>query len=272
MSGTDQRAALYVRWIGIGAAMLLAACDSGGVHPDGHDAARSGGDAALEGEKADAGTGRDGPDASGPTVPSQGGNAEASVPAQGPGRDAGGSGGPAQADASSSNGKPDASTTNDKPDAGAPVDAATSMTAACDRPGLAWKSAKKTNYESYPAPGSDECVKFNGCAYLGQFQACENTMPESWVKSHNIAAVFPLQGLALHNLCVRSGGKTLVVTAIDTCGDSDCGGCCTKNRGAADRLIDLEKYTNQRFGVADGDIEWADLGAGDPGFDGCNAP
>ncbi|HEX5660834.1 MAG TPA: hypothetical protein VFX59_26755 [Polyangiales bacterium] len=135
---------------------------------------------------------------------------------------------------------------------------------------MVWKSAAKTNYESYPAPGSDECVKYNGCEYLGQFQACENTMPESWVAAHDVASVFPLQGLELHNLCVRAGGKTMIVTAIDTCSDSDCDGCCTRNRGSADRLIDLEKFTNARFGLDDGPIEWADLGAADHRFDGCN--
>jgi hypothetical protein len=155
-----------------------------------------------------------------------------------------------------------------EPDAAGTPDPVT--TGGCDRPGLVWKSAAKTNYESYPAPGSDECVKYKGCEYLGQFQACENTLPESWVKAHDIASVYPLQGLELHNLCLRAGGKTMVVTAIDTCSDSDCDGCCTTNRGTSDRLIDLEKYTNERFGLADGPIEWADLGAAAHTFDGCN--
>lgn len=177
-------------------------------------------------------------------------------------------GGQLHEDASSAQLPTDAA--GERPTADAAESGAPAVIDDCTKSGLVWKSAKKTNYESYPAPGSDECVKYHGCDYLGQFQACRNTMPESWVKSHDIAAVFPLQGLELHRLCLRSGGKTIVVTAIDTCGDGDCGGCCTKNRGNADRLVDLEKYTNQRFGVADGNIEWADLGAADPGFDGCN--
>lgn len=145
-----------------------------------------------------------------------------------------------------------------------------SPTSLCDDPGLVWRSGNKTNYESYPDPGSPECVEFNGCEYLGQFAACENTMPEEWVMAHDIAAVFPLADLALHRLCLRSGDATIVVTVIDTCADSDCDGCCTENLGDADALIDLEKYTNERFGVEDGPLEWADLGPGDPSFDGCN--
>lgn len=143
-------------------------------------------------------------------------------------------------------------------------------TSLCEDAGLVWHSGNKTNYESYPDPGSPECVEFNGCEYLGEFAACENTMPEPWVMAHDIVAVFPLDDLALHRLCLRSGETTLVVTVIDTCADSDCGGCCTENLGDADALIDLEKYTNERFGIEDGPIEWADLGLGDPSFDGCN--
>ena len=140
----------------------------------------------------------------------------------------------------------------------------------CEAPGLVWHTANKTNYESYPAPGSEECVVYNGCEYLGEFAACENTMPETWVASHDIVSVFPLGDLALHRLCLRAGDQLRVVTVIDTCADSDCDGCCSENRGDAEALIDIETYTDARFGVEDGPIEWADLGAGDPSFDGCN--
>jgi hypothetical protein len=61
-------------------------------------------------------------------------------------------------------------------------------------------------------------------------------------------------------LCLRKGTSTLVVTVLDTCGDSDCSGCCTQNKGTADELIDIESYTNDRWGIDDGPIEWADLG------------
>ncbi|HMA95418.1 MAG TPA: hypothetical protein VKP30_22170 [Polyangiaceae bacterium] len=124
-----------------------------------------------------------------------------------------------------------------------------------------WKSANKTNYTSYPDPGSEECIVYNGCEWAGQFAACSDTKPETWVASHNIVAAFPDFGsLELHDLCLRKGSKTIVVTVLDTCGDSDCSGCCTKNKGSADQLIDVESYTDARWGVSDGPIEWADLG------------
>jgi hypothetical protein len=131
----------------------------------------------------------------------------------------------------------------------------------CGDAGLVWRSANKTNYTSYPDPGSEECIKYNGCMWAGQFAACDGQMAESWVASHNIVAAFPDFGsLELHDLCLRKGDKTIVVTVLDTCGDSDCDGCCTENQGSADELIDVESYTNERWGVSDGPIEWADLG------------
>ena len=131
----------------------------------------------------------------------------------------------------------------------------------CASPGLVWRSASKTNYTSYPEPGSEECIKYSGCKYQGQFSACgEERKSLDWVKAHDIAAFFPLGRMSLHKLCLRAGNKTMEVTVYDTCGDHDCDGCCTRNRGDAAALIDLESFTNARFGVPDGRIEWADLG------------
>jgi hypothetical protein len=131
----------------------------------------------------------------------------------------------------------------------------------CDAPGLVWKTANKTNYTSYPDPGSEECIEYNGCTWAGQFAACDRVMPEAWVSEHDIVAAFPdFDTLELHDLCLRKGEKTLVVTVLDTCGDVDCDGCCTENQGDADQLIDVESYTDARWGVPDGPIEWADLG------------
>jgi hypothetical protein len=131
----------------------------------------------------------------------------------------------------------------------------------CDRAGLVWKTANKTNYTSYPEPGSDECVKFSGCLYEGLFAACDQKKSLEWVMSHNIVAAFPdLKTLELHDLCLKAGKKTIVVTVYDTCGDSDCDNCCTKNKGNKDELIDIESFTDARWGVPDGPIQWADLG------------
>jgi hypothetical protein len=106
--------------------------------------------------------------------------------------------------------------------------------------------------------------------WAGQFAACGNVVkPESWVASHRIVSVFPnlntpsngIPALALHDLCLKSqAGKTIVVTVLDECADTDCNGCCTRNKGGAQELIDIESYTNDQWGVADAPIQWADLG------------
>ena len=133
--------------------------------------------------------------------------------------------------------------------------------AACDAASLTWKTGRKTNYTSYPEPGSEECVVYNGCQWAGWFAGCEDQQTEDWVASHNIAALFPgFDDYKLHDICIRSGEKTMIVTVYDTCGDSDCSGCCTANKGNADALIDLESATNQRWGLPDGQLMWADLG------------
>jgi hypothetical protein len=141
------------------------------------------------------------------------------------------------------------------------IDGGSSSTNPCDSPGLTWKTGSKTNYTSYPDPGSDECVLYSGCEYEGLFSACEQKRSVEWVEAHNIAAVFPdFRNLKLHDLCLKSGTKTIVVTVLDECADSDCSGCCTENKGSADQLIDIESFTDARWGVEDGRIQWADLG------------
>jgi hypothetical protein len=137
----------------------------------------------------------------------------------------------------------------------------TSSTSACDSPSLVWKTGSKTNYTSYPDPGSDECIKYSGCEYEGLFSACDSQKSVQWVQAHNIVSVFPdFNKLKLHDLCLKSGAMTIVVTVIDECADSDCSGCCTQNKGSADQLIDVESFTDARWGIGDGRIQWADLG------------
>ncbi len=133
--------------------------------------------------------------------------------------------------------------------------------ARCQDAGLEWRTGHKTNYTSWPDPGSEECIEYNGCQWAGYFAHCDGQRSEEWVAVHNIAAVFPDAGVQGHDICIRSGDRTMVVTAIDTCGDSDCDGCCTNNKGDAEALIDLESHTNARWGLADGALQWADLGA-----------
>lgn len=139
---------------------------------------------------------------------------------------------------------------------------------AVDGGGGGWKKATATFYNSYPAccegsptykPGASrtECDEFSGCTYMGQFAAL-GKKDYDWVRNNNITAFFEVgqsdatwkSKWANKTLTIRnpSTGKTMDVLVADTCGDGDCGGCCTsnakKNGGA---LVDLEYHTAKRF-------------------------
>ena len=124
-----------------------------------------------------------------------------------------------------------------------------------------WRLANLTTFTSYPDPGSEECIQYNGCTWAGQFAALDGVQPESWVMAHNIIAVhskdFPTY--KLKTLRMRQGTKQIDATVYDMCADSDCDGCCTANSAETGFLIDIEKYTMERFGSGDGIVEWACL-------------
>jgi len=125
----------------------------------------------------------------------------------------------------------------------------------------AFRRANLTNFESYPDPNSEECIKYNGCMWAGQFAAVDGVQPESWVMANNIVAVHSkdFEKYKLKTLRLRQGSKEIDVTVYDMCADSDCDGCCTANSAETGFLIDIEKYTMQRFGSGDGVVDFACL-------------
>jgi hypothetical protein len=129
--------------------------------------------------------------------------------------------------------------------------------------GLTWQRANLTHYTSYPARGSEECIHYSGCYWEGKFTAYGDYQkkPPAWVEVHNIASVRfdHFNKLAFHTLRVRSGKHQLDVVVYDSCADSDCSGCCTRNSRETGFLIDLEVHTADRFGVHEGVVEWACL-------------
>lgn len=93
------------------------------------------------------------------------------------------------------------------------------------------------------------------------FAALPDEQPESWVKANNIIAVHSkdFKTYKLKTLRLRKGSKSIDAKVYDMCADSDCSGCCTANSKETGFLIDIEKYTKERFGVEDGIVEWACL-------------
>lgn len=82
--------------------------------------------------------------------------------------------------------------------------------------------------------------------------------PESWVKANNIIAVHSKDSskYKLKTLRLKQGNKQIDAKVYDKCSDSDCNDCCTKNSKNTGFLIDIEKYTKQRFGSGSGIVDW----------------
>jgi hypothetical protein len=122
-----------------------------------------------------------------------------------------------------------------------------------------WHQANLTWYTSWPEPGSEECIEYNGCTWAGYFAGVEGQMTEEWVSQHNIIAVHEKdwKKYKLKTFRLRMNGSTIDAVVYDMCSDSDCDGCCTENAGEIGFLIDIEKYTRERFdGNGDGVVEW----------------
>jgi len=143
--------------------------------------------------------------------------------------------------------------------------------------------ASVTNYDSYPAccPSSpnyspsaatDECENYSGCDYIGDFAAyITDTNPSGhksfeYVQSHNMVAFYDSRDPKGEQFASRYALKTIRITHLvnasslvvfdaiiaDTCADTDCDGCCTRNARPSGYLIDVEYYTAMRnFGSID---------------------
>ena len=128
-----------------------------------------------------------------------------------------------------------------------------------------WNKAYLTWYISWPDPGSEECVVYNGCEWAGYFAGISGQQTEQWVSEHNIISIHEkdwgkYRGKTFR---LRQNSNTIDAVVYDMCSDSDCDGCCTKNAGNLEFLIDVESYTCERLTGSkegcDGVVEWTCL-------------
>lgn len=128
-----------------------------------------------------------------------------------------------------------------------------------------WNRAYLTWYISWPDPGSEECVKYNGCEWAGYFAGIEGQQTEQWVSEHNIISIHEKDWDKYNGKTfrLRQNGRTIDAVVYDKCADSDCDGCCTQNAGQLGFLIDIESYSCERFSGSkegcDGIVEWTCL-------------
>ena len=128
-----------------------------------------------------------------------------------------------------------------------------------------WNKAYLTWYISWPDPGSEECVEYNGCEWAGYFAGLPDQQTEEWVSQNNIISIHEKDWgkYKLKTFRLRQNGRSIDAVVYDKCADEDCGGCCTRNAGELRFLIDVESYTCERFSGSkegcDGVIEWTCL-------------
>jgi hypothetical protein len=113
------------------------------------------------------------------------------------------------------------------------------------------------NYDS--SADTAECDLYSACDF-GQF-AYSGQKSFNWVQSNNIIAFFSSFGdnKSFRNKMMRRA-RLWWTLVVDTCGDSDCNGCCLSNPEPSRYLVDMEYWTVvNNFGdisTAQGQICW----------------
>ena len=159
----------------------------------------------------------------------------------------------------------DAVITSSESDASPNSSTATKSSGSTAKADTVWNKAYLTWYISWPDPGSEECVVYNGCEWAGYFAGLEDQQTEQWVSEHNIISIHEKDWdkYKLKTFRLRQNGRTLDAVVYDKCADSDCDGCCTQNAGNLGFLIDIESYSCERLAgkkdACDGVVEWVCL-------------
>jgi hypothetical protein len=122
---------------------------------------------------------------------------------------------------------------------------------------------KNPNYSK--SADKKECTDYSACSYPGAFAGLEKSISIGEVERRNIVAYFSEAGQKGDSKKAQSWwdknakgkkviikhpttGKTLTCEVLDTCGNKDCGNCCSKQaKKGGGTLIDLEINTAKRF-------------------------
>ena len=159
----------------------------------------------------------------------------------------------------------DAATISSSESNASPESSGTTVESSATAADTVWNKAYLTWYISWPDPGSEECVVYNGCEWAGYFAGINGQQTEQWVSEHNIISIHEkdwgkYRGKTFR---LRQNDNTIDAVVYDKCADSDCDGCCTQNAGDLGFLIDVESYTCERLTGSkegcDGVVEWTCL-------------
>ena len=110
-----------------------------------------------------------------------------------------------------------------------------------------------------PNADKTECSDYSACRYLGLFAASDRKLSWDEVKNSNIIAFFDRRNsfsrYAKKNVRLWKNGKSLDAVILDTCGDADCNGCCSRNSDPSTGfLVDIEYWTALKLFNKIGDV------------------
>eukprot|EP01083_Nonionella_stella_P106905 308959_1 len=123
------------------------------------------------------------------------------------------------------------------------------------------------NYD--PNANTTECIQYNACSYSGDFWAIGNKSFD-YVRTNNLVAFYDpsdpngdnfINNYGTREITLTKNGITFNATIADSCKNSDCGECCTRNALPRGYLIDMEYWTAMNnFGSTNdmfGEIEFS---------------
>jgi hypothetical protein len=140
--------------------------------------------------------------------------------------------------------------------------------------GDGWTPASWTTFTSYAlccegtpyydsSADKTECEEYNACSYPGDF-AYIGHKSYNFVESNNLISFYSTHGdnssYGNQRIRIAARGTTVEAIVADTCGDSDCNGCCTENASPSGYLVDMEYHTVVNnfgdIGAASGQVCW----------------
>mmetsp|Transcript_11543 Transcript_11543/g.18843 ORF Transcript_11543/g.18843 Transcript_11543/m.18843 type:complete len:323 (-) Transcript_11543:351-1319(-) len=140
----------------------------------------------------------------------------------------------------------------------------------------------ESNYD--PNADTTECDLYSACNYTGQFASWSGKKSLEFVQNASIIAFYEYDDQDFSRFYSAYSGRnitlvkdgTIIFDAViaDTCGDTDCNGCCNANSRDTGFLVDLEYFTMMRNfdhpDNASGVIEFHIEGLEDPAGSGGN--
>jgi hypothetical protein len=112
----------------------------------------------------------------------------------------------------------------------------------------------EVNYD--PSADTTECDLYDACSWTGHFAALPGKQSFEFVANSSLIAFYEYGDNSFENFynnyagenvtLVKDGNIVFEALIADSCGDTDCNGCCSSNSEETGYLVDLEYFTMLR--------------------------